>query len=110
MNGYRLLLASLLGVMLACALDDELENADCLTNEDCWTTQECVRTPPQVMGNTPGLCRAKGSGCAQGEQLGCACAVDAAGNRTCTGTDATLIASSNDAMCICEAESGSSGM
>ena len=86
MNAFRLLLASALGVALACALDDELENADCLSNADCWTNQECVRTPMQTAG-IPGLCRAKGDGCAEGEQLGCACAVDAAGNRTCTGLD-----------------------
>ncbi len=99
-----LIFAGLVGIALACGLDDELENADCLDNADCWTNQECVRTPPQVMVDTPGLCRAKGSGCAEGEQLGCACAVDTAGVRSCTGMDTPLYPSSDDAMCVCLAE------
>lgn len=104
MNGTRLLLASLFGVLLACALDDELENAECLSNADCWTNQECVQTPDQVTLGVPGLCRAKGSGCAQGEQLGCACAVDAGGQRSCSSDAGYLMASSQEANCVCVGE------
>lgn len=108
MNGTRLLLASLFGVLLACALDDELENADCMSNADCWTNQECVQTPMQANIGVPGLCRAKGSGCAQGEQLGCACAVDAAGTRTCSATEGYLVPSDPmSPMCVCQGEDAS---
>jgi hypothetical protein len=94
------LLGVLLGVAAACALDDELENADCESNADCWTNQTCVHTSLQRELGVYGLCR-PGGNCLRGEQLGCACAIDELGARVCTGG---LVLSSDDEACQCVGE------
>jgi hypothetical protein len=95
------LLGVLLGVAAACALDDELEDAECKSNADCWTNQVCVKTMMIEELDLSGLCRPKGSTCVKGEQLGCACAIDDIGTRVCTNYDLTK--SADDETCTCVA-------
>lgn len=62
------------GLAGACVdLSDDLEFEPCTVEDDCWHTQECARTLEEATLGLPGLCVEKGSGCVEGQQLGCAC-------------------------------------
>jgi hypothetical protein len=68
-------LACILSLAIAggCDLSEDLDGEPCDVPQDCWHKQECARTEAEQQAGLPGICVEKGTGCAPGQQLGCAC-------------------------------------
>jgi hypothetical protein len=62
-----------LALASGCDLSDELEGEPCGSARDCWHKQECARTDAEAQAGLPGVCAEAGTGCLEGQQLGCAC-------------------------------------